>query len=68
MATISVEAWADGPDASGLWRGCWRLMRDGLSIRGRFGVTRERFSRPNEAVHAALDCGTRDKRNVFDAQ
>lgn len=67
MTIISIDAWADGPDASGRWRGCWRLLRDGLAIRGRFGVTSERFTSEDQAVCAARVGGTSDKRNVMDA-
>lgn len=66
MPIISVDAWADGPDARGHWRGCWRLLRDGTAIRGRFGVTCERFSSEELAVSAARVGGASDKRNVMD--
>ncbi|WP_199099579.1 hypothetical protein [Dyella sp. ASV21] len=62
--TISIDAWADGPDSSGRWRGCWRLIRNGAAIRGRFGVTADYFTSEALAVTAALRCGTSDKRNV----
>lgn len=65
MPIISVDAWADGPDASGLWRGCWRLLRDGNAIRGRFGVTSNRFSSEDLAVSAARVGGASDKRNIM---
>lgn len=68
VSIIFVDAWADGPDAIGQWRGCWRLLRDGLAIRGRFGVTSERFCSEDLAICAGLACGSSDKRNVLDAE
>jgi len=64
MSIISIDAWADGPDAFGLWRGRWRLLEDGLAIKGRFGITGDRFLTQSEAVDAAARCGASDKRNV----
>ena len=64
MSIISIDAWADGPNAFGLWRGRWRLLQDGLAVKGRFGATGDRFFTQNEAVDAAIRCGVSDKRNV----
>lgn len=64
MTMITIDAWADGPNAFGLWRGHWRLVRDGLAIRGRFGATGDRFLTQGEAVDAAIQCGVSDRRNV----
>jgi len=64
VPTITIDAWADGPNAFGLWRGHWRLLRDGLAIKGRFGVTGERFLTRVDAVDAAIRCGVSDQRNV----
>lgn len=66
MSAITVEVWPTGPDASGLWRGCWRLTRNGLAIRGRFGVTSTSFE-SKEAARVAAGCmGKSDTRNVPD--
>ena len=64
MPTITIDAWADGPDLLGLWRGHWRLLRDDIVIKGRFGATGDRFLTQNEAVDAAIRLGVSDKRNV----
>ena len=53
MPIITIDAWADGPNAFGLWRGHWQLLRNGLAIKGRFGVTGERFLTQLDAVDAA---------------
>ncbi|WP_147292892.1 hypothetical protein [Dyella psychrodurans] len=68
MPLISIDAWADGPDSLGHWRGCWRLLRDGLAIKGRFGITGECFPSEAQAVFAALRHGTSDKRNVHEME
>lgn len=64
MPIITIDAWADGPNSFGLWRGHWRLLEDGLTIKGRFGVTGDRFLTQGEAVDAAIRHGVSDKRNV----
>jgi hypothetical protein len=66
VTIISVDAWADGPDLSGRWRGCWRLLSDGLAVKGRFGVTSEWFTSEAQAVCAALRHGASDRRNIPD--
>lgn len=64
MPLVLIEAWADGPDASGLWRGCWRLLLDGAAVRGRVGVTAKRFPNRDDAISAATVLGNSDKRNL----
>lgn len=64
MPLVLIEAWADGPDASGLWRGGWRLLQDGMAVRGRFGVTAKRFASRDDAINAATVLGNSDKRNL----
>lgn len=64
MPIITIDAWADGPDPLGLWRGHWHLLRDGIVIKGRFGVTGDRFLTQDEAIDAAIRRGLLDKRNV----
>lgn len=64
MPLVLIEAWADGPDAAGLWRGCWRLLQDGMAVRGRFGVTAKRFTSRDDAISAATVLGHSDKRNL----
>jgi len=40
------------------------LLEDGLAIKGRFGITGDRFLTQGEAVDAAARCGASDKRNI----
>lgn len=68
VSNISIDAWADGPDTFGQWRGCWRLLRDGLAICERFGVTGERFSNEDLAICAAIIGATSDKRNALNSE
>ena len=64
MPIITIDAWADGPNAFGLWRGHGQLLRNGLAIKGRFGVTGERFLTQLDAVDAAIRRGVSDQRNI----
>jgi hypothetical protein len=63
IGIVEIEISVEGPNSLGLWRGRWKLLQNGKTIKGRCGST-PWHETSALALSAASKLARSDRRNV----